>query len=66
MTQKEEILAKKAESCGWRNSMGCSEDWYNAYWAIQNTFTREEIEKMSDAEVDNLVKLAEAIGEGLY
>lgn len=66
MTQKEAILKEEIKGTFARNSMGCSENWYNAYWAIQNTFTREEIKKMSDVEVDNLVRLAESIGEGLY
>ena len=66
MTQKEEILAKEVEGTSARNSMGCNESWYCAYFAIQQVFTREEIEKMSDAEVDNLVKLADRIAEELY
>lgn len=66
MTQKEEILAKEVEGTTARNSMGCNESWYSAYYAIQHTFTREEIEKMSDSEVDNLVKLAETLGDAFY
>jgi hypothetical protein len=49
-----------------RNSMGCSENWYNAYYAIKETFTIDEIKNMSEKEIENLVKLAEAIGEALY
>lgn len=49
-----------------RNSMGCSENWYDPPWAIAQTFTRDEILAMRDEEVDNLIKLAETIGEGLY
>ena len=26
-----------------RNSMGCSENWYNPFYAMMETFTREEI-----------------------
>ena len=48
------------------NSMGCSENWYNPYYAITRTFSKEEIEKMSDVEIENLVKLASVIGEALY
>ena len=49
-----------------RNSMGCSENWYNPYYAIKMTFTMEEIENMSESELNNLVKLGENISEGLY
>lgn len=49
-----------------RNSMGCSENWYNPFYAMMETFTREEIEAMSEQEVSNLLKLAERISDGLY
>ena len=49
-----------------RNSMGCSENWYNPYYAIKETFSREKIENMSDEEIENLVKLADEIGLALY
>lgn len=49
-----------------RNSMGCSENWYDPEWAICNTFSEDEILRMSDQEIDNLIKLGEAIGNGLY
>ena len=49
-----------------RNSMGCSENWYNAYYAIKETFSIEEIESMTNKEIENLVKLADEIGEALY
>lgn len=49
-----------------RNIMGCSENWYNAYYAIKETFSFEEIKAMSDKEIENLVRLADAIGEALY
>jgi len=49
-----------------RNSMGCSEDWYNAYCAIKMTFTMEEIEAMSEKELNDLVKLGDSIADGLY
>lgn len=48
------------------NIMGCSENWYNPYYAIWATFSREEVENMSEDEILNLVKLAESIGDGLY
>ena len=49
-----------------RNSMGCSESWYNPYFALNETFSMEQLSEMSEAELNNLVKLAETIGEGLY
>ena len=49
-----------------RNSMGCSENWYNPYYAIKETFSKEKIENMSDSEIENLVELANEIGLALY
>ena len=49
-----------------RNRMGCDENWYNPYYAIKESFSFEEIEKMSEREIKNLVKLAGNIGEALY
>lgn len=49
-----------------RNSMGCSENWYNFEYAMEQTFTKEEIEKMSDTEFAHLKRLASNIQEGLY
>lgn len=66
ISNKENILKNEVETTKARNIMGCSENWYNSYYAIQQTFTREEIEAMSEAEVNNLVKLAKTIAEGLY
>ena len=49
-----------------RNSMGCSENWYNVYFSIKMTFSMDEIENMSENELNNLVKLGNTIAEGLY
>ena len=49
-----------------RNSMGCSESWYDPVYSITETFTKEEIEAMTEKEVVNLWKLAENIANGLY
>lgn len=49
-----------------RNSMGCSESWYDPVYSITQTFTKEEIEAMTEKEVANLWKLAENIADGLY
>lgn len=68
MTEKQKLLEymdKPVETTA-KNSMGCSENWYNSYFAIKETFTREEIENMADSEIENLVKLADNIAEGLY
>lgn len=49
-----------------RNSMGCSENWYNSLYSVSQTFSMEEVEAMSEQEVSNLLKLANMIAEGLY
>ena len=49
-----------------RNIMGCNESWYDYVFAIKETFTLEEIEKMSQIEIDNLIRLASNIQDGLY
>lgn len=49
-----------------RNSMGCSESWYNFEYAMMETFNKEEIESMSDTEFAHLNRLATNIQEGLY
>ena len=65
---KEEIInnIKNVNTTTARNSMGCSEKWYDAYYAIKMTLSMEEIENMSENELNNLVKLGDAISEGLY
>ena len=65
---KEEIIngIKNVKLTNARNSMGCSENWYNSYYAIKMTFSMEEIENMSEKELNNLVKLGDAISDGLY
>ena len=49
-----------------RNSMGCSENWYNAYYAISRTFTREEIEGMTEREIDYLLRLGDALADAFF
>lgn len=49
-----------------RNSMGCLESWYNFEYAMMQTFSKEEIEKMSDTEFAHLNRLVTNIQEGLY
>ena len=55
--------AKVAEG---KNRMGCSESWYDPYYAISQTFTADEVDKMDDKELENLIKLAEEIQGALY
>ena len=68
MTEKEKLLEyiDKPVLTDARNSMGYSENWYNPYYTMKETFTKEEIENMSDSEINNLIKLAENIMEALY
>lgn len=60
----ETILGTKKNTT--RNSMGCSESWYNFYFAMKQTFTKEEMEKMIDHEVALLERLHENTSDGLY
>ena len=57
---------KNIEETKNQNIMGCSENWYNPYYAIREVFTKEEIEAMSDKEVDDLYRLATTIQEYLW
>ena len=49
-----------------KNRMGCSEDWYNPYFAVANTFDDETLDKMSESEIEHLIKLATTISDALY
>lgn len=55
--------AKVAEG---KNRMGCSKCWYDPYYAISQTFTADEVDKIDDKELEDLIKLAEEIQEALY
>lgn len=69
ITDKEKILEyinEIQEPSTARNRMGCSESWYDPFYAMKQTFTKEEIEAMSDDEINNLFRLASSIQEGLY
>lgn len=44
-----------------KNRMGCSAWWYDPYYTISQTFTSNEVDKMSDTELGNLVRLAQKI-----
>ena len=68
MTEKEKLLEyiDKPVLTDARNSVGCSENWYDSYYAMKETFTKEEIVNMSDSEINYLIKMAENIMEALY
>lgn len=68
LSEKEKVIEfiKNPVLDNGRNRMGCSENWYNPYFCIKETFTLEEIQLMSEKEIENLVKLARTIGDGLY
>ena len=57
---------EKLEQNTARNLMGCSENWYNFFFAMKKTFTEQEIRNMNEREVTYLERLAGNIQEGLY
>lgn len=65
---KEEILkeVRKDNTIPGRNSMGCSESWYNPYYAIQQTFADEELDGFSEETLNALVKLGNSMSEAFY
>ena len=48
------------------NSMGNSENLYNPYYLIKSCFELEELEAMSDKELESLLKLANYATEAFY
>lgn len=68
MSEKEKLMQyiNKPVVTDARNIMGCSENWYNSYYAIKETFSINEINSMTNKEIENLVKLAGSIAEALY
>ena len=67
MTINELIIGiEKYKDTKARNSMGCSENWYNFFFAMKETFTLEEIQSMTDRECELLERLATNIQDGLY
>jgi hypothetical protein len=65
---KEEIInnVKNVETTTARNLMGCSENWYDPYYCLRETFTLTVLESMSEKELNNLLELAENICNALY
>lgn len=68
MSEKEKLMEyiNNPITTSARNRMGCSENWYNSYYAIKQTFSIDEIIGMTEKEVKNLVRLADEIGLALY
>lgn len=68
MTAKQKMIEymRNSVSTNAHNSMGCSENYYNPFYSVMDTFTEDEIMDMDDAEIGHLLKLADNIAEGLY
>ena len=60
---KTEILNKIKDALGspapGRNSMGCSESYYDAHFMTGKCFTEEELSVMDENCLQNLIKLAD-------
>lgn len=65
---REEIIKRiySVESSNKKNRLGCSENWYNPLYSLKETFRKEELEFMNEKELENLLRLAYNISEGLY
>jgi hypothetical protein len=65
---KEEIITscKNATATTARNSMGCNESWYDPFFSMKEVFSEEELNSMSESELNHLYKLADKISEALY
>lgn len=49
-----------------RNRMGCYEGWYDCYYAITQTVSKERINEMSDDALEVLIDCVCAVQEALY
>lgn len=49
-----------------RNRMGCSEAWYDCYYAITQTLHPHVVDNMSDEALDALIECVCAVQEALY
>lgn len=65
---RDELLKgiKDLKTVSARNSMDCSENWYNFFYAMRETFTEKEISGMNEREIEYLYRLAGNIQDGLY
>ena len=48
------------------NVMGCNESWYDPYFAVMHTFSKEYINSITDQQLNDLIALAKNIQEALY
>jgi len=68
--EKEEIVKKIKEALGnptkGRNSMGCSENYYNAFYMVGKCFTEEEINNLDKVSLLYLIQLAEFASDVFY
>lgn len=58
MTILEKIKNAEYDKRAGFNSMGVSENWYNPHLLIQESFTKDELESMTEKELELLLKLA--------
>ena len=58
--------ANKFESSGKKNRMGCSEDWYDCFYAITQALDSTVIDKMSDETIEALIEVISAVQLALY
>lgn len=65
---KEELLKeiREVKAAKGRNIMGCSEAFYNAYYSVRECFGMEELEKMDEKELNDLLKLGDFLAEVFY
>lgn len=63
---QEKIKASNKPFTDATNVMGCSENWYNTYYAISHTFTEEEINNFSLETLEALEKLGDRLSEAFY
>lgn len=65
---KQEIIdkIKNVETTSAMNLMGCSENWYNPFYAMRETFGIDKLKAMTEDELNNLVKLANTLSEMFY
>lgn len=57
---------QKFQPSGQRNRMGCSESWYDCYYAITQTLHPHVVDNMTDEALDALVKCVSTVQEALY
>ncbi len=68
METKEIIVARVNEvgSVKGQNSMGVSESFYNPYYLIKRAFSSEEINEMTEKELQSVFKMADYATEAFY